>query len=71
MVCSASPSKALDRSDVCATTETTAHVLSATIALLALHQDEQDDVVAHIHDVLQDGREPVSVLSDGTVSSAR
>ncbi|EPS96416.1 hypothetical protein FOMPIDRAFT_1053342, partial [Fomitopsis schrenkii] len=38
--------------------ETTAHVLSATIALLALHQDEQADVASHVSSVLNDGRDP-------------
>lgn len=38
--------------------ETTGHTLSATLALLALHNDEQDMAVKNIFDVLCDGRDP-------------
>ncbi|KAF9807345.1 hypothetical protein IEO21_08257 [Rhodonia placenta] len=37
---------------------TTGHTLSATLALLALHNDEQDMAVKNIFDVLCDGRDP-------------
>ncbi|KAF9809216.1 hypothetical protein IEO21_07480 [Rhodonia placenta] len=37
---------------------TTAHTLSATLALLALHNEEQDTTVKNILDVLRDGRDP-------------
>lgn len=40
-------------------TETTAHTISATLALLALHPEEQEKAVEEIRDVLSDGREPV------------
>ncbi|OCH86766.1 cytochrome P450 [Obba rivulosa] len=38
--------------------ETTGHTLSATLALLALYQDEQDKALKQIHEVLSDGRAP-------------
>ncbi|OCH86767.1 cytochrome P450, partial [Obba rivulosa] len=38
--------------------ETTGHTLSATLALLALHQDEQDKALKQIQEVLSDGRAP-------------
>ena len=39
--------------------ETTAHVISATLALLALHPEEQDNAVEEIRSILSDGRDPV------------
>ncbi|KZS91952.1 cytochrome P450 [Sistotremastrum niveocremeum HHB9708] len=38
--------------------ETTAHTLSATLAMLALHEDEQEHVYQHIKKVLPDDRAP-------------
>ncbi|KAI0919986.1 hypothetical protein AcW1_002899 [Taiwanofungus camphoratus] len=38
--------------------ETTAHASTATLALLALYEDEQEKVVQHIRQVLPDGRDP-------------
>ncbi|GBE78989.1 predicted protein [Sparassis crispa] len=38
--------------------ETTAHTLAATVAMLALHEKEQDDVYKHIQEVLPNGRDP-------------
>ncbi|EED77273.1 predicted protein, partial [Postia placenta Mad-698-R] len=37
---------------------TTGHTLSATLALLALHNEEQDMAVKNILDILRDGRDP-------------
>ena len=39
--------------------ETTASVLSFAIALLAVHQDEQEELYKHIRSVVPDGRLPV------------
>ena len=39
--------------------ETTASVLSFTIALLALHQEEQEELYQHVRSVVPDGRLPV------------
>lgn len=44
--------------------ETTGHTLSATLALLALHNEEQDMAVKNILDVLRDGRDPVGAPRD-------
>ncbi|EED85101.1 predicted protein [Postia placenta Mad-698-R] len=38
--------------------DTTAHVLTATLALLALHEDEQETAVEAIHEALPDFRNP-------------
>lgn len=40
--------------------DTTAHVLTTTLALLALHEDEQEKAVEAIHEALPDFRNPVS-----------
>ncbi|KAF8524986.1 cytochrome P450 [Gautieria morchelliformis] len=37
--------------------ETTAHTLAVTLALLGMHQDEQDRVYRHIRDLLNTGRQ--------------
>jgi hypothetical protein len=42
--------------------ETTAHTLAATLGLLALHQDIQDEVLQHILEVVGPTREPVGLL---------
>jgi cytochrome P450 len=39
--------------------ETTGRALSATLALLAIHQDEQEKAYQEITRILPDGREPV------------
>jgi len=39
--------------------ETTASVLSFTIALLATHQEEQEELYKHVRSVIPDGRLPV------------
>ena len=39
--------------------ETTASVLSFTVALLALHQEEQEELYKHVRSVVPDGRLPV------------
>jgi cytochrome P450 len=39
--------------------ETTGRALSATLALLAIHQDEQEKAYREITRILPDGREPV------------
>lgn len=44
----------------------TAHVLSATTALLALHQAEQEDVYSQVHSVLNGGRDFVCTPCTGT-----
>ena len=41
--------------------ETTAHTVAAALALLALHEDEQDKAVRAIWEALPDGRDPVSL----------
>jgi cytochrome P450 len=41
--------------------DTTANTLSATIAFLALYQNEQEKVYNHIRNVFSDGREPVNI----------
>lgn len=41
--------------------ETTAHVLTATLALLAFHQEEQDKVLREIRSVVPDNKDPVSI----------
>ncbi|KAH9923589.1 cytochrome P450 [Fomitopsis serialis] len=38
--------------------ETTAHTVAAALALLALHEDEQEKAVKAIHEALPDGRDP-------------
>jgi len=39
--------------------ETTASVLSSAMALLATHQEEQEELYQHIRSVVPDGRLPV------------
>ena len=39
--------------------ETTASVLSFSIALLATHQEEQEELYKHVRSVVPDGRLPV------------
>lgn len=41
-------------------TETTAHVLAFTLQYLALYQEEQKALLAHIDEVMPAGAEPVS-----------
>ena len=41
--------------------ETTAHTVAAALALLALHEDEQEKAVKAIWEALPDGRDPVSL----------
>ena len=43
--------------------ETTAHVLAATLALLAFHQEEQEKVLSEIRGVVPDNKDPVSILN--------
>ena len=43
--------------------ETTAHVLAATLALLAFHQEEQEKVLSEIRGVVPDDKDPVSMLN--------
>jgi hypothetical protein len=42
--------------------ETTARTIAATLALLALHPEEQDIAVEEIRSVLVSGRDPVFVF---------
>jgi cytochrome P450 len=44
-------------------TETTANTLAATLALLAIHQDIQKEILEQIIDVVGVEREPVSVIT--------
>ena len=41
--------------------ETTAHTVAAALALLALHEDEQEKAVKAIWEALPGGRDPVSL----------
>ena len=43
-------------------TDTTGHTLAATLGLLGLHQDIQDEVLEHILDIIGPTREPVGLL---------
>ena len=43
--------------------ETTAHVLAATLALLAFHQEEQEKVLSEIRGVVPNNKDPVSILN--------
>jgi cytochrome P450 len=42
--------------------DTTANTLAASIAFLALHEEEQEKIYKHIQTVLPDGRDPVRAL---------
>jgi hypothetical protein len=48
--------------DILPLTETTAHTLAATLGLLGLYQDVQDEILQHILDVVGPTREPVGLL---------
>jgi hypothetical protein len=48
--------------DILPVTETTAHTLAATLGLLGLYQDVQDEILQHILDVVGPTREPVGLL---------
>jgi predicted component of type VI protein secretion system len=52
-------------------TETSANTLSATIAMLALYQEEQERVYQVVMDVLGDRQQPVRILLDVLESRAR
>jgi hypothetical protein len=43
--------------------ETTANTLAATLALLAIHQDIQQEILEQIIDVVGLEREPVSIIT--------
>ena len=49
--------------------ETTASVLSFAIALLATHEEEQEELYKHVRSVVPDGRLPVRRVSCHGVSS--
>ena len=54
-------------------TETTAHTVAAALALLALHEDEQEKAVKSILEALPDGQDPVrlqNLLCDPAILSA-
>lgn len=57
-----------ERAGLTGAIETTAHTLSATLAMLALHEDEQEHVFRHIEKVLPDDRAPVRTFSLLTIS---
>ncbi|KAG6909412.1 hypothetical protein DXG01_000565 [Tephrocybe rancida] len=51
----------LSDQEVWRSSETTAHTLSATLALLALHQEIQDEILEHILSVVGCDHDPVSI----------
>ena len=48
--------------------ETTAHSLAATLGLLALHNDIQDEIFQHIISVIGYDRDPVCASSESSSS---